>query len=215
MDRDLTFRILFLMIYGIFATIRLRYRISAARSPGRPGTIGHAGLAVAALVLCLLAGVVLYVLFPAWVDWSQLGLPDWIRWLGVGMALVSVALVAWIHHTLGRFYSARLEIRDGHQLIMAGPYRMVRHPMYSVLWAFGVSIGLVSANALIIVFSVLIILPLRAVAIEEEKMMLGRFGDDYAEYMKHTGRLLPRLRRSKDEPGHGQRDEARPDRDRS
>ena len=193
MDADLLFRFLFVLIYGIFAVIRVIYRVPASRKPGRRVNLERSGVLVSTIILCLLVSMVLYIISPEWMRWSHLELPRLIRWAGVGMAVVLILLVVWIHHTLGKFYSARLEIREGHEVVTTGPYSRVRHPMYAVLYVFGLSLGLVSANIMLLVFSVFLIYPLRLITIREEQMMLDRFGDEYRDYMRRTGRLFPRL----------------------
>jgi protein-S-isoprenylcysteine O-methyltransferase Ste14 len=190
---DPGFRILVGLIYGVLAAVRLRYRIPAERRPGRREAMGRTEALASAVILCLLASLALYLVSPPWMAWSQLALHDSLRFVGALLALVMIMLLCWIHESLGRFYSARLETRDGHQLVTQGPYRRVRHPMYSVLYVFSVSIGVLSANVLLLAFSTVLIYPLRLIAIREEEMMVRLFGEEYLRYMERTGRLLPRL----------------------
>ena len=130
--------------------------------------------------------------FPRWMQWSRLEIPHWARWIGLSVAVVSLTLVVWIHHTLGRFYSASLEIREGHEIVAIGPYSRVRLPMHTVLYAFSLSLGLVAVSILLLFFSAILICPLYLIAIKEEQMLLDRFGDEYRHYMRRTGRLIPK-----------------------
>ncbi|MCI0538492.1 MAG: isoprenylcysteine carboxylmethyltransferase family protein, partial [Verrucomicrobiales bacterium] len=120
--------------------------------------------------------------------------PDWLRWAGVGLGITSVGLFAWTHQALGRLWSSYLQLRPGHRLITHGPYARIRHPMYSAILGWLISLGLVAANWTPFVFAALgtlnVILRIQA----EETMMLEQFGDDYREYMERTGRLLPMIR---------------------
>lgn len=131
-------------------------------------------------------------------QWSRLEIPHWVRWIGVSVAVASLPLVVWIHHTLGRFYSASLEIREGHEIVAIGPYSRVRHHIYTVLYAFNLSLGLVSVTMLLLFFSAILICPLYLmylIAIKEEQMLLDRFGDEYRHYMRRTGRLMPKRKK--------------------
>lgn len=107
-------------------------------------------------------------------------------------ALSGLWLLAWTHHSLGIFWSAGLELREGHRLIRVGPYRLVRHPMYGAVFAFFCGVALWSANLLVLVPVVAICIVLFVRIEFEERMMLDRFGVEYADYASRTGRLLPR-----------------------
>jgi protein-S-isoprenylcysteine O-methyltransferase Ste14 len=142
-----------------------------------------------------LAGVLVYMIHPASMAWSALPLPDWIRWIGLGVGAGALALLTWVHHALGRNFSTVARIRDGHCLVTDGPYRLVRHPMYPALWLFALSALLVSANwfvglpPLLIVTAIMLMRPAT-----EEAQLIVAFGDDYRTYMARTGRFLPKLR---------------------
>jgi protein-S-isoprenylcysteine O-methyltransferase Ste14 len=117
--------------------------------------------------------------------------PGWLRWAGVGLGMASVGLFAWTHTVLGRFWSPYLQLRPGHRLIADGPFARIRHPMYSAIVGWMISLGLVAANWIPFVFATLSALNFMLRIQGEEKMMLQQFGDEYREYMKRTGRLLP------------------------
>jgi protein-S-isoprenylcysteine O-methyltransferase Ste14 len=115
----------------------------------------------------------------------------WVRWAGVVLGAASVGLFVWTHVVLGRHWSPYLQLRAGHRLITDGPYARVRHPMYSAILGWMASLGLVAANWIPLAFAAIVaanfILRIRG----EEAMMLEQFGDEYRQYMKRTGRLLP------------------------
>jgi protein-S-isoprenylcysteine O-methyltransferase Ste14 len=117
--------------------------------------------------------------------------PDWLRWAGCALGITSVGLFAWAHVILGRFWSPHLQLRLSHQLITGGPYVRIRHPIYSAIVGWLMSLGLVAANWTPFVFAALATLHFLLKIQGEEKMMLEQFGDEYREYIKRTGRLLP------------------------
>ncbi len=96
---------------------------------------------------------------------------------------------------LGRNWSGILELRENHRLISQGPYRYIRHPMYTALLILSVGMALITANLLLalLLIGTTMAMYLARVA-DEEAMMIERFGDEYHSYMRRTGRLFPRLR---------------------
>jgi protein-S-isoprenylcysteine O-methyltransferase Ste14 len=84
-----------------------------------------------------------------------------------------------------------VQLRPGHRLITHGPYARIRHPMYSAIVGWLMSLGLVGANWIALLLAALGALNFMLRIQGEEKMMLQQFGDEYRQYMKRTGRLLP------------------------
>jgi protein-S-isoprenylcysteine O-methyltransferase Ste14 len=139
-------------------------------------------LAALAVHLWLRDGNLRRLAFPA---------PDWLRWAGCAYGVASVTLFAWAHTALGRFWSPHLQLRAHHRLIREGPYARIRHPIYSAILGWMISLGLVAANGTPFVFAALGALHLLLKIKEEEKMMVEQFGAEYLDYIKRTGRLLP------------------------
>lgn len=197
-DEEQIFRIIFVAIYTIFFIVRIRYRVeSARREPEKRQKIGiwpYGALVIA--ILGYFASIVFYMLDAPLVSWSRLALPTWLRWLGVAGATFSTILTAWIHHALGRQYSAEFAIQKDHVLVTTGPYARTRHPMYTALNMFSLSMAVVTSNLLVLIFAVLTAVPFPWIVKEEERMLLETFGDEYREYMRRTGRFFPRMRDS-------------------
>jgi protein-S-isoprenylcysteine O-methyltransferase Ste14 len=197
-DDEQLFRLLFIAIYAVFFGVRIRYRVeSVRREPEKRQKIGiwPYGILVIA-ILGYFASIVLYMLDVRWVSWSRLELPLWLRWLGVVGALASTVLVAWTHRVLGRQYSAEFAIQKDHVLVTTGPYARTRHPMYTALNAFSLSMALMTSNLLVILFAVLVAVPFPWIAKEEERMLFETFGDEYRDYMGRTGRFFPKIRQT-------------------
>lgn len=108
------------------------------------------------------------------------------------LMLGSLPFLYWVHHSLGVFFSARLELQEDHQIIQTGPYRSIRHPMYTTGFMYLIGAGFLSGNWLILILPTLsfTILVFSRVS-DEEQMLLGHFGDDYQDYMQRTCRFLP------------------------
>ncbi|MFW9800575.1 MAG: methyltransferase [Candidatus Thorarchaeota archaeon] len=195
MDDELMFKIIFIAVYAVFAGVRVYYR---SQTLGRTSEKEYslrtkATVALSVAILGYFASVGLYIVAPQWIQMFHLPLPLWIRWLGVGLAVVGTVLVVWIHRTLGRQYSAKWEIQEQHELITVGPYSRVRHPMYTTFILFSSSVSLITANLLLILFAISVAIPFYWIARKEEEILIDQFGNEYIQYMKHTGRFLPRF----------------------
>ena len=195
MGDEQLFRLLFVAIYAVFFGVRIRYRVeSVKKEPERRQKVETwpNGILILA-ILGYFASIIVYMFDASWVSWSRLELPSWVRWLGAAGAVSSTVLVAWIHRALGRQYSAEFAIQKDHVLVTTGPYARARHPMYTALNAYSLSMALMSSNLLLIFFAVLVALPFPWIAEQEEQMLLETFGDEYHEYMRRTGRFFPRI----------------------
>ena len=141
-----------------------------------------------AVVLALL-----YACSP-FLDAGHVPLPAAVRWLGLAFAIAGIALLRATHHALGSNWSGKLEIAAGHQLIVVGPYRLVRHPMYSALFCMAFAYSLLSANSIVAVTNIAAVTSMYLARVrDEEKMLIDQFGDEYRAYMRRTGRLIPRM----------------------
>jgi protein-S-isoprenylcysteine O-methyltransferase Ste14 len=87
-----------------------------------------------------------YMFRPSLLAWAALPLPVWMRWSGVILGLTSLPLILWVQRALDANFSITLHVRDEHTLVTAGPYRWVRHPMYSVLYIHWIGIALITAT---------------------------------------------------------------------
>ena len=145
--------------------------------------------------LVLMLSVVAYLVNPRWMRWSSLDLPAPLRWSGAGLGAVSLALTLWIFRTIGKNITSTVETREEHELVTGGPYRWVRHPLYTVGTSFFVSLGIVAANWFMELASLSVLVMLLIRLPKEDEKLIERFGDEYRAYIERTGRLLPRIKR--------------------
>ena len=129
--------------------------------------------------------------------WSSVRLPVRVRWAGAVLAAATLPLSWWVFESLGRNVTPTVATRAQHELVTAGPFRWVRHPLYATGTAFFASLSVVAANWFMGLTSLCVLAMLLVRLPEEEGRLLERFGGEYAEYMERTGRLLPRLSRAK------------------
>jgi protein-S-isoprenylcysteine O-methyltransferase Ste14 len=91
-----------------------------------------------------------------------------------------------------------LKIKDSQELVTDGPYRWIRHPMYTAFFVLHVAAFLLTANwfiGLTWMSGLTAIIFLRVK--REEAMLLSAFGSEYRSYMENTGRFVPIIRKKK------------------
>jgi protein-S-isoprenylcysteine O-methyltransferase Ste14 len=133
-----------------------------------------------------------------WLGAHFLAFADYpLRPLPYALGLVFLAAGLWLfyrsHADLGTNWSITLQVRENHRLVTSGVYKRVRHPMYTALFLLAVAQVLAVPNwiagpAYLFGFGILYVLRVNA----EERMMLDRFGAEYEDYMRRSGRLFPR-----------------------
>lgn len=142
-------------------------------------------------------GLLAYLIDPAWMSWSQVGLPISLRWLGVGLGVIAGLLLIWALRSLGPNLTDTVVTRAEHTLVTTGPYRWVRHPFYVASALAIAANSLVAANWFLALAGGLAMALLVIRTRTEEEKLIERFGDRYLEYMGRTGRFLPRVSRSR------------------
>lgn len=111
--------------------------------------------------------------------------------LGGAIVLAGLATSVTSALTLGSFYSSTLRTREDHQLVTHGPYRYVRHPIYTGTLLVTVGIAVFTGSLLgFAVMSLLVPLFLRRITLEEA-MLQAEFGEQYQSYRQRTKKLLP------------------------
>ena len=112
--------------------------------------------------------------------------------IGVAVYVASLWLFRRSHKDLGRQWSASLEIREKHQIVRGGVYRLIRHPMYASFWLWALAQAFLLPNAVAALSGLLAIAILFFARIGfEERMLTEAFGDDYRAYMRETKRIIP------------------------
>jgi protein-S-isoprenylcysteine O-methyltransferase Ste14 len=138
--------------------------------------------------------MVAYIVNPRWMDWSALRLPESARWAGVAVGLATLPVMYWVLSSIGRNISETVLTKSNHALVTHGPYRWVRHPLYTAATIAFLALGLIAANAFILVLGATIFAGLALwVVPKEEAQLTEKFGGAYAGYKQRTGALVPRI----------------------
>lgn len=126
---------------------------------------------------------------------SRRFLPDelWIAWAGAALTLLGVLFAIWARFTIGKEWSAEVQIKEGHQLIRTGPYAHIRHPIYTgmLLALCGTAVTIGEYRAILGV--ALFLFGFIRKAKKEERFLAGEFGPAFDEHRRHTGFFLPRF----------------------
>jgi len=134
-----------------------------------------------------------YLINPAWMAWSKMGLPESVRWLGVAIGVLCVFGIYWLFSSIGSGITPTSGTRKQHVLSTSGPYRWVRHPLYTIGSSLFISFGMMADTWFIAALGILTFILMAVRTPKEEANLIEKFGDEYREYMKQTGRFLPRL----------------------
>ncbi len=200
MPPETPFRISLVVVILLTMSVAVYHRVQAGKL-GEKVSRKDEGYAFA--IVLRLAGVALwiatfaYLLFPASVQWASITLPPWIRWIGVVAGIGCSWLIYWTLSSLGKNLTDTVAIRSEATLVTNGPYRWVRHPYYVAAALLMASVTILTANWLIGLTSLIVLVLLAIRTPKEEEMLIERFGNEYREYMKRTGRFLPQFRPKK------------------
>ncbi len=135
--------------------------------------------------------VYLFSSFLVFVDYSA---PWFMVVIGSGVMLSSIWLFWRAHVDLGSNFSMTLEIRKHHQIVKAGVYRYIRHPMYASIWLWTIAQAMLLHNWLAGFAALLAFAPLYYLRVpREEQMMIDRFRKEYSDYQAQTGKVVPRI----------------------
>lgn len=193
------FRILAAVTLFSSMSISIYYRRKADRDSGEKlsrkadGTALMTAIRIGGLILWLSPFV--YLINPNWMAWSKLGLPDSVRWLGVGLGLLCVPGIYWLFSSIGTGITPVSATRKEHKLVTNGIYRYIRHPLYTFGSSLFISFGMMADNWFIAALGILTFILMAIRTPKEEANLIEKFGDEYRVYAQRTGRFLPRLRR--------------------
>ncbi len=116
-----------------------------------------------------------------------------VRLLGVLLSLYAATILPWAATTMGRLLVPQAIMSHDHALVMAGPYRLLRHPAYSGDLALWLGSALGTLNAYLLALWPIIVIGVAAQARMEEQLLESKFGEAYRTYAQRVGRFIPRL----------------------
>lgn len=198
---DRTLHIVLSVLYLLFLFERGYFQAKGMRVSGELATIKESRRKTATIVLLFLVGQswvigsLIYLMKPTIMQWTCFPIPSWTRWFGAAMTVSGMALEFSTQLYLGKNYSTTLHTSEGQSLVTRGPYRYVRHPMYTALVTLGIGLGLLSTSWYYLVPFVATGIVIAFRTRREEEALLERFGDEYIQYARATGRFFPQVSR--------------------
>ena len=109
---------------------------------------------------------------------------------GAALCVIGLALALWARTLLGTNWSGRPATKTGHELVTSGPYRVIRHPIYTGMLTMMLGTALIAGAPgllVLVAFSAIVAYRVRV----EERLMQQLFPDAYPEYRGRTRALIP------------------------
>ena len=202
MNTETVFRGLVVLSFFAMFAIRIYYQSKVLRDKGKievkEGSISLIAGSIAALTTLVFGFE--YIFFRGFFAFAYaLNYPLWLRWLGAAILAGGILLLWAAHHHLGRSFHSLIVSKEEHVLVDTGPYRWIRHPIYTAYLLNYFGGGLLAGNLVltfvpVTMFSILVLLRMG----KEEEILTDLFWERYTEYMGRTGRLLPKIKQSGD-----------------
>ena len=129
-----------------------------------------------------------YLVHPQWMAWSSLALPVWLRWAGVVGGILMLSLLYWVMRSIGRNVPETFLTKEHHELVTLGPYRWVRHPLYTVATISLVCLAVVAAKWFMLLMALIAICGIALFVVPREGgELIGKFGGEYRDYRRRAG----------------------------
>lgn len=173
--------------WGVYWWVASRDVKATMRSESLPSRLLHlAPLALAALLLAIPTHL-MPTLDPGF--WPTPSI--WPFWVGAGITAAGLMFAVWARLHLGRNWSAMVTLKENHELVTSGPYGIVRHPIYTGLFAAFAGSAVTRGDwqgvlAMVIAFGAL----WRKLRLEERGMR-EQFGSGYVLYSQRVAALVP------------------------
>ncbi len=114
-------------------------------------------------------------------------------WSGYGLLLAGMLFAGWARIFLGGNWSSSVTLKQDHTLVRSGPYRIVRHPIYTGLLVALLGTAIVLGELRCFIGVVLAAIAWKIKSISEEALMVQEFGDQYTRYRLQVKGLVPYL----------------------
>jgi protein-S-isoprenylcysteine O-methyltransferase Ste14 len=171
------------IVFSLYWEIQAKNSAPAVSSESKASRSVHVILTNLALFLIILPSKSL----------SRRFLPDAmiVKLFGFALECAGLALAIWARRILGRNWSGEITIKENHQLIRSGPYRTVRHPIYSGLLVMYAGTAIVSGQMHALIGLLVAILAYLRKTRMEEANLVNAFGARYGEYREETWAIVP------------------------
>jgi protein-S-isoprenylcysteine O-methyltransferase Ste14 len=118
---------------------------------------------------------------------------SWLVQAAAALTWAGMAIAIWARYHIGRYWSATVALRAGHELIRSGPYARIRHPIYTGMLVMVGGTALAVGRYRGLAAFAIILLAITWKAKKEEALLVGQFGSAFDDYRRHAGFFLPRF----------------------
>lgn len=186
-DRSRTILVLLLVGSAGVATI-----LRVDTNPLRRGRL-PVGTQSATLMVLAIASVILVWFLPFSDQKGLLKLDggEILRYVGLSLCVLGIAIRLLAMATLGRQFSAYVTLQEGHRLVNSGIYRVIRHPLYLSLLLAGPGFALVFKSMLALPITIAALLFIGMRMRQEESLLELEFGESFREYRRNSWHLIP------------------------
>lgn len=145
-----------------------------------------------------------YLAFVLFGSWLLFALPlEWLYsrvlpneqapWaIGLAMTAAGVGVAIWARLSLGANWSGTVTLKAGHELVQKGPYRWIRHPIYTGILLAMVGTATIRGQLVGWIGTGIVLAGFYIKARREERFLSGEFGASFKEHTKRTGMFLPK-----------------------
>jgi protein-S-isoprenylcysteine O-methyltransferase Ste14 len=111
--------------------------------------------------------------------------------VGAAVCLTGLLITLWARRTLAGNWSSDVTFKENHELIRRGPYRYVRHPIYTGLFAMCVGTAIDATLLHVWIGAAVILLGFWIKLLQEERLLIRHFPDQYPQYRREVKALIP------------------------
>ena len=176
------------LIWLFWALLWLAWSLNAKPVRTREGWVSRLCFVIPLVLVALL------LLAHRGPDWLTMRIVPggWVRyWIAVGLLVVGMAFAIWARAILGGNWSGTVTVKEGHELVERGPYRRIRHPIYTGLLLAVLGTALAGGRLYGLLAFVIALLALIRKLRVEERFMGQEFGERYADYRRRSHALIP------------------------
>lgn len=149
------------------------------------------------------AGYSVLVLFGCWLLFSPGSRLEWLHtrvlpnqpatWvIGLAITAMGIGVAIWARVSLGANWSGTVTLKAEHELVQKGPYRCIRHPIYTGILLAMVGTATIRGELVGWIGTGIVLAGFYIKANREERFLLGEFGASFKEHAKRTGMFLPK-----------------------
>jgi protein-S-isoprenylcysteine O-methyltransferase Ste14 len=146
----------------------------------------------------------LMVILGFWLLFSQIENAGWLNrhllpqtppvWaVGLVLTTLGIAFAIWARLSLGSNWSGLVTLKAGHELIRSGPYRLIRHPIYTGILLGMIGTALIHEHVRGWLGVAVVFAAFYFKARREERFLRQEFGPRFEDHARHTGMFLPKF----------------------